>query len=92
MSRFLVVFLIGVIIALIFSMQNNTSITIYFGPWQFQGSIALILLIAFSLGFILSIISVAPTLIKNRFTTSKQQKRIQELEKQISEGKEEKKS
>ncbi|MGC9098649.1 MAG: LapA family protein [Dictyoglomus sp.] len=92
MSRFLVVFLVGVIIALIFSMQNNTSITIYFGPWQFQGSIALILLIAFSLGFILSIISVAPTLIKNRFTTSKQQKRIQELEKQISEGKEEKKS
>ncbi|MGC8813868.1 LapA family protein [Dictyoglomus sp.] len=92
MSRFLVVFLIGVIIALIFSMQNNTSITIYFGPWQFQGSIALILLIAFSLGFILSIISVAPTLIKNRFTTSKQQKRIQELEKQISEGKEEIKS
>ncbi|MGB9811677.1 MAG: LapA family protein [Dictyoglomus turgidum] len=92
MSRFLVVFLIGVIIALIFSMQNNTSITIYFGPWQFQGSIALILLIAFSLGFILSIISVAPTLIKNRFTISKQQKRIQELEKQISEGKEEIKS
>jgi uncharacterized membrane protein YciS (DUF1049 family) len=41
-------------------------------------------LIAFSLGFILSIISVAPILIKNRLTISKQQKRIQELEKQIS--------
>lgn len=90
MSRFLVVFLIGIIIALIFSMQNNTLITIYLGPWQFQGPIALILLISFSLGFLLSIISVVPTLIKNKFTILKQQKRIEELEKKISEGKEEK--
>ncbi|MEN2984435.1 MAG: LapA family protein [Dictyoglomaceae bacterium] len=92
MSRFLVIFLIGVIIALIFSMQNNTSITIYFGPWQFQGSIALILLISFSLGILLSMISVIPTLIKNKFTISKQQKKIEELERKISEGREEVKS
>ncbi len=85
MSRFLVVFLIGVIVALIFSLQNNSSTIVYFGPWQFQGPIALILLISFSLGFFLSLISVIPVLIKNKFTILKQQKRIEDLEKQISE-------
>jgi|YelNatPaOPRAMG01_1025707.scaffolds.fasta_scaffold49242_3 uncharacterized integral membrane protein len=84
MSRLLVVFLIGILVSLIFSMQNNFSITLYFGPWEVQGPISLVLLISFSIGFFLSLIAVLPTLIRNRRIISVQSKKIQELEKKIT--------
>ncbi|PMQ01114.1 MAG: hypothetical protein CBR30_07580 [Dictyoglomus sp. NZ13-RE01] len=89
MSRFLVVFLIGVLFAVIFSIQNNQSITIYFGPWQYSAPVSLIILISFSLGFLLTLLTYIPTYFKNRSLINRQQKRIKELEEEISHLKQE---
>ncbi len=84
MSTIVIVLLVGVIIALLFSLQNQALITIYFLNWSFQGKIFTVLFLTFAAGVILSFISVLPTIIKDKRTIVKLNKKIKELEKSIN--------
>ncbi|ACI19313.1 LapA family protein [Dictyoglomus thermophilum] len=88
MSTVIIVLLVGIILALLFSFQNQSLVTIYFLNWSFEEKISTVLFLTFAAGVILAFISTLPTIIKDKRTISKLNKRIKELEKNISLNKE----
>jgi uncharacterized integral membrane protein len=80
---FIITALIIAILAIIFALQNASIIVISFLAWQFQGSPAMILLLAFVLGSTVSLLLVLPKLVKGSFTISGQKKKIEELQKEL---------
>ncbi len=42
--------------AVVFALQNPTLVVVKFAIWQFQGSLALVLLLTFALGFFVSLL------------------------------------
>lgn len=80
--------ILGVVIAvasILFALQNATTITIVFGIWKIEGSLALLLLLTLAVGFSVGILVSIPTLIKRNWKISHQKKRIHELEKDSNE-------
>ena len=77
--------LIIAILAVIFAIQNANIILVSFLVWKFQGSLALILLLTFVLGFIAGLLIVLPKLIKRNFIISKQKKKFEDSQKRLEE-------
>jgi uncharacterized membrane protein YciS (DUF1049 family) len=69
--------LIIVLVAVIFATQNAVIIPLIFLSWQFQGSLALILFLAFIIGFILGVLIVLPKWIGKKPLISNQKKKIE---------------
>jgi putative membrane protein len=86
MLIFIVIALIIAIIAVIFALQNAITITISFFIWQFDGSLALILLLTLALGFLISFFATLPALIRRSWTIAGQKRRIGAIEKQLLEA------
>ncbi|MEM8722460.1 MAG: LapA family protein [Cyanobacteria bacterium P01_G01_bin.39] len=76
----------GLVIALgaiLFAFQNSTLVSISFGVWQFEQSLAIVLLITLGLGIIISLLLSIPTIIKRGLQTSSQKKKIRNLEAEL---------
>lgn len=54
-------------VSVIFALQNTAIITVRFFTMQFEGSLALILLLTVTMGVIISLLMVLPESIKNYF-------------------------
>jgi len=70
-------------LAIIFSVQNATPVTIKFLVWEMQGSLALVLFIALLAGALIAYLAAAPGQIRRRITISNLQKRLSELEARV---------
>jgi uncharacterized integral membrane protein len=81
MFLFLVLALAVSMLAGVFALQNTLPIAVTFLFWQFEGSLALILLLAFSLGILVSFLLLAPATVKGRLTIARQNNEIAELKK-----------
>ena len=82
----LVLVILAIVIAIAavtFALQNSTIVAISFGVWQFQESLAIILLITFGLGIIVSLLISIPTIIKRGWQSSRQKKKILNLDAEI---------
>ena len=77
--------LVIALLAVIFSVQNTSPVTINFLFWNFQGSLALILLITLVTGVLIGFLTSSPSLLKNRSAISTQKKKIAELEASLAE-------
>ena len=75
--------LIIAVIALIFAFQNNESVTVSFFNYQFAGSLALIIIAALLLGFIIGFLIVVPGAMKNRWTLKQRNQEIEKLKKEV---------
>jgi putative membrane protein len=75
----LVAALIG-ILSVAFAMQNNVPATVTLIGWQFEGSLAMLLLVAFGLGALFVGLAAAPSALRRQWTIRGQQKKISELE------------
>lgn len=84
MSTIIIVLLIGIILALLFSFQNQNMITIYFLNWTFQEKVSTILFFTFALGVLLTFISLLPIIIKAKREVNKLNKKIKDLEKKLT--------
>jgi len=73
------------LLAVIFSVQNTLPVTIKFLFWNFQGSLALILLITVVTGVLIGFLTSSPSLLKSWSTISTQKKKIAELEASLAE-------
>lgn len=71
--------------AILFAFQNSTIVTISLGVWQFQQSLAIVLLITLGIGIIISLLMSIPTIIKRGLQSGKQKKKIKALEAQLQE-------
>lgn len=62
----LVLSLIIAILAVVFALQNPAPIEVALGPFDVQGSTALILLATFSIGVVVGILATVPSVMKRR--------------------------
>lgn len=85
MLIFILIALAIAIIAVIFALQNAITITVSFFFWQFDGSLALVLLLTLALGFLVSFFATLPALIRRSWAIAGQKRRINALEKQLLE-------
>ncbi len=69
--------------AITFAFQNSTIVIVSFGVWQFQESLAIILLITLGLGIIVSSLISIPTIIRRGWQSARQKKKIIALEAEI---------
>jgi lipopolysaccharide assembly protein A len=84
MQIFLFFALIISVLAVIFAVQNNDPTTVSFAIWKFNGSLALILLVAVAAGSLISFFVSLPTNLKTRWTLRQQRKKMTELESSLA--------
>ncbi len=87
MQIFLIFSLIIAALATIFAVQNATPTTVSFFVWEFEGSLALILLIALIAGALISLFASMPTLIKNTLAVKSLNKKLTKSETEIQKAK-----
>jgi uncharacterized integral membrane protein len=80
MQIFIVLGLIIAIVAVIFALQNLAAVTITFLFWSIHGSLALVLLVTLACGVLISLLTSMPGLVRGKWTTSKQGKKLASLE------------
>jgi putative membrane protein len=85
MQVFLIISLVIAVLAIIFALQNTAVASVTFIVWTFTGSLALVLLVALVAGILISFLASLPTLIRDRLTISRQNKKLAELESSLAE-------
>jgi len=83
MQIFLFFALFIAILAILFAVQNNAPTTVSFAIWDFEGSLALILLFALAAGALISFFLSIPSNVKAKLQNRTHRKRITELEMQL---------
>ena len=83
MILLVVVGLIMAILAVLFAFQNAAVVTINFGVWQVEQSLAIILISTLGLGIIISILLSLPTILKRGWQNSRQKNKIAQLQAQL---------
>lgn len=71
------VFAIG---AVVFALQNNVPVTVTFMLWRFDSSLAMVLLLAMSLGVLITALLSTPAVLRLQWTAARQRRRITGLE------------
>jgi uncharacterized integral membrane protein len=84
----LILALIIAVIAVIFALQNTAAVSVSFFVWQFNQSLALVLLLAAFVGVIIGLLTILPGSIRTRWQLAARNKKIASLEKEIEELKE----
>jgi uncharacterized integral membrane protein len=77
---FLFISLFIAILAVIFALQNTAQVTVSFLIWNFQGSLALVLLLSLSVGALISFLASLPTLLKSRWSIRGHKRKLIEME------------
>ena len=86
MHLFLIVALGLAILTVIFALQNTSPVVVTFLVWKFEGSLAMVLMLTFALGVIVSSLVSIPAIIRRRSVSSHQSKKIAELESEARES------
>ncbi len=77
MLIFGIVFAIG---AVAFALQNNVAVTVTIAVWQYEGSLALVLLMALGLGVLITGLLSSPTVIRRQWATARLRRQVTTLE------------
>lgn len=79
---------IAIIIAVvIFALQNNTPVAVTFAVWRFEGSLALVLVLALGLGVLITGLLSSPAVIRRQLATARLQRQVADLEIKLAEEK-----
>lgn len=72
-------------LAILFALQNNIIVSITLLIWDYQGSLAIVLLSTLAIGFLIGLLVLLPSLLKRGFRMSRAQRRSSDLEEQLQE-------
>ena len=75
------------IVAVIFALQNTAIVTVTFFSVSFEGSLALVILVAVAVGILIGALVMTPGSIKNRLANVRSRKKISSLEASLDEQK-----
>lgn len=75
----LIVSLLLAVLAVIFALQNPDQITVNLGPFEIDGSTALILIVTFALGAFVGFLAMIPSKLKSRKTVKSLKKQATSL-------------
>ncbi len=81
----LIAFLLLLFLAFALYLQNSEPIIINFFAWTYEGSRAVVVLVALALGFALSTVASLPSYIRKSRLIAQQQKTIAALERSVAE-------
>jgi putative membrane protein len=84
MQIFLFFALLISVLAVAFAIQNNAPTTVSFAIWKYNGSLALVLLVAVAAGALISFFVSLPSNLKTRWTIRQQRKKLTELESSLA--------
>jgi uncharacterized integral membrane protein len=84
MQIFLFFALIIAVLAVIFAIQNNDTTTVSFAIWKYNGSLALVLLVAVAAGSLISFFVSLPSNFKTRWALRQQRKKMSEMESSLA--------
>lgn len=80
-AQLLLFFAIVVALAAVsFALQNSVPVTVTFMVWRFDSSLAMVLLLAVSLGALAVALIAWPTLVRERWALARERKRVVALE------------
>ena len=71
--------------AVVFALQNATTVTISFLVWKFDGSLALLLLLTLAIGFLVGWLATTPTIFRLRRERAGLKKEVVRLEEALAE-------
>ena len=84
MQIFLFFALIIAVLAVIFAIQNNDQTTVSFAMWKYNGSLALVLLVAVAAGALISFFVSLPSNLRTRWALRQQRKKLTEMESSLT--------
>ncbi len=84
MRIFVVLALLIALAIVFFALQNSAIVTVSFLSFHYNGSLALILVIVFTLGFLVGILISVPSLLRKRSALREQKRRVKQLEEGIA--------
>ncbi len=84
MQIFLLFSLVIAVLAIVFALQNAAVVTIIFLAWRFDGSLALVILVALGVGALVSLLASLPSLARGSWTIASQKRKVKQLESQIT--------
>lgn len=84
MRFFLIVALVMAVMAVIFSFQNAMPIMVYLGIWNFEASLALVLLGTLGIGILIGILASLPGTVRRSMEISKDERHIDQLQTDLS--------
>jgi uncharacterized integral membrane protein len=79
MQLTIIVAIVIAIAGVAFAIQNSVPVTVVFILWRFEGSLAMILLLALALGAIVVALVSTPATLRSRWTIKRQSKEIESL-------------
>jgi lipopolysaccharide assembly protein A len=87
MQIFLFFALIIAVLAVFFALQNSDPVQVKFAIWNFNSSLAFVLLLALTAGVLISVFVSLPSNIRARWTIRQQRKKLNEHEASLTETK-----
>ena len=72
-----IVFAIG---AVTFALQNDIAVTVVFGFWRYDSSLAVVLLFALALGVLIAGLVSTPSVIKGQWAGARLRRQVADLE------------
>ena len=85
MQLMLVFGVIFAIVAVLFALQNNVPVAVTLAVWQFEGSLALVLLIALGLGVLITGLLSSPAAIRGQWAAARLRRQVADLEREVVE-------
>src|SRR5512140_253746 len=76
-----IVFAIG---AVFFALQNTASVVVTLALWHFEGSLAVVLLVALGLGVLITGLLSSPSVIRRQWANSRLRRQVAELETELA--------
>ncbi len=86
MQLVLVLGIVFAIVAVLFALQNNIPVAVTLAVWHFEGSLALVLLIALGLGVLITGLLSSPAVIRRQWMAARLRRRVAELERELAES------
>ena len=83
MAFFLIFALAIAFLAILFALQNNSLVTINLFVWQYQESLAIVLLITLAIGAIIGLLVAVPAILRRGWRVSRERRRAEGLEAEI---------
>lgn len=87
MLFFAILALILAILAVVFALQNTLQVAVTFLVWKFNGSLALVLIVAVLAGMLISFLAYLPSLLRGHFSARRLRKHAGELEVSLADHK-----
>ena len=84
MKFFIVLALLIAIAIVLFALQNSAIVTVSFLSFHYYGSLALILVVVFTLGLLVGILISIPSLLRKSSDLREQKRRVKQLEESIT--------